>query len=283
MLSSLAFILFSSAFAGVVGNTVLTTTIEKVDISTSPTEPTLVFAHKEGRVLLVDSTDTKMVEAFSIAQKDNFLVKVEIDTHGNVIGAKLAGQSKVKAASRFKIQAQAYEPTVISSLETADEYFWEMNGRAKKRSQCFNRAHVWANDMWNRHSVKSMKVFLFFTTKYIRQYRYKWWFHVSPYVLVDINGKAEERVLDRAFTDAPYEMKAWTDEFMQNEAYCPTVAKYSEYNNNQYAQSCYLMKVPMYYWEPNNLELMETETVPQRSWNQSEVSTAWKQAFTGWW
>lgn len=164
-----------------------------------------------------------------------------------------------------------YPATELSSMSAASNVFYTLHGNLRQRSQCYWRAHVWAYDMYARQGIRSMKVYLFFTPRYIREYGYKWWFHVSPFVYV--GGK--EVVLDRTFTGQPMSMKSWTDQFMYNNANCRTISRFSqgEYNRN-YSDYCVLRKVPMYHWQPADVEAADMSGAVRSGFNMWEVRTS---------
>lgn len=157
--------------------------------------------------------------------------------------------------------APPYNATVMASMDEAARVFDGMR-TLKWKSQCFQRAHVWAMDMsWAGY--RTMKVFLFFTRKFISEYRYKWWFHVAPFTYVS-NGTAtpSETVLDPQFLDNALPMQEWTDHFMSEGGLgtpyvCAEVAKYQDYEQNQWSAYCYTRKVPMYYYQPVDLEALD--------------------------
>lgn len=258
------------------------TTIELVDVPKNTKLETLIFAHTEGRVLRVNTNDKTMVKAFQKAKSSGREIEVEIDENGNVLGASLLKTVKKKSSfNPFRafspVKPDTYEPSVVT-MDQAEEIFEGMHNRFKKRSQCFNRAHIWANELWNRYSLKSMKVFLFFTRKYIREYNFHWWFHVSPFVYVKTPNGVVERTLDYTFAEQIEDMQSWINLFMLDNPNCPEVQKYSDYEKNQESKYCYLIKTNMFVWEPNNIEEMETEGKIPSSWDYSELAAARKQA-----
>jgi hypothetical protein len=127
-----------------------------------------------------------------------------------------------------------------------------------------------------------MKVFLFFTSKYIRRYDYEWWFHVAPYTLTQEDEEVRERVLDFKFTRSPLLMKNWTDLFMINKASCPVVGKYSEYRQQQDREDCYLMKESMYFLQPLDLSQLEETGRGKTNWNSFEIKRAYRNGFGIW-
>lgn len=77
-----------------------------------------------------------------------------------------------------------YNPTDISSAK-ATQLFKEMNLATNKKSQCFNRAHVWTNEIATKHDVKGMKIFIYFSDLYKDHLDDGWGFHVAPLYRVE--------------------------------------------------------------------------------------------------
>lgn len=177
-----------------------------------------------------------------------------------------------------------YDMTVLPDMESALKLFRTQATRTRRRSQCYNRAHVWSYELskkkFNGERIKTGKVWLFFTRKYIKQYKYKWWFHISP--IIKVAGQSEDIVLDRKFSRNPLPLTVWKDIFMKNDAPCPTVKYYSDYNNNQWINHCYYIKSSMYYWQPFNIENLEKGEPEKRIWDKSELVRAYRNAIKGW-
>ena len=242
-----------------------------------------VMAEGEGRVLWVDARDTALLAALTSAQLADRTVRIDFnEADGRLNGVVLLDVvADVEETGEFGYEKENFNPSVLN-LASAQSIFDAMDGRTKRNSQCFNRAHGWAYDMKTRYNVDSMKIFIFFTSRYIREYRYKWWFHVAPMVLVADNNMSVEHVMDVSFTNGPTLMRNWTDYFMQNNAACPSVNTYSEYRLNQQAQHCYLIRANMFYRSPRDLELLETQGRQEVGWNMSELAEARRQAFKNW-
>ena len=242
-----------------------------------------VMAEGEGRVLWVDARDTALLSALTEAVKQDRTVRVDFhEASGTLKGVELLDVvvESVEVAN-FGYEKENFIPSVLD-FNTAQKIFDAMDGRTKRNSQCFNRAHGWAYDMKTRYNVDSMKIFIFFTSRYIREYRYKWWFHVAPMVLVADNNMSVEHVMDVSFTNGPTQMRNWTDYFMQNNAPCASVNTYTEYRQNQEAQHCYLIRANMFYRSPRDLELLDTQGRQELGWNLDEVAEARRQAFKNW-
>lgn len=262
---------------------VLHTQIARVDASAAG-EDVMVWAQEEGRVLWLDSRDEALREALKKAQHAQQTVALTYDQDGRISGAQLLAalpqEQKTSDVACDKIAE--FVPSVLSSVEEAQSLFNSLDNNTKHNSQCYNRAYGWGYDMWRSRGVRSSKVFIFFTSKYIRQYKYKWWFHVAPFVMVATAEGAQEMVLDRKFSIGPKTMRAWTDYFMYNDAFCPIARRYSDYRQHQNEQYCFLMKASMYYRSPSDLELLETQGREELNWSEFELKQARKQAFNNW-
>ncbi|MES2856881.1 MAG: protein-glutamine glutaminase family protein, partial [Bdellovibrionota bacterium] len=128
----------------------------------------------------------------------------------------------------------------------------------KKGSQCFHRAYLWAFDTSTKQNLFTEKAFLFFTPKYIRQYRYKWWFHVAP-LLRNPLAPDQDRMIDPWFLTGPRPIQRWTDEFMKNKAVCPVIPVYVAHDQHYADGWCYMRITPMYYYHPNTVALADLE------------------------
>jgi len=278
MLVSLLFSLSLAATAAV-----METRVVDIDLDA---ERVMVMAETEGRVLWVDAADTAMIRAFETAVESERFIRVNYDSEtGNVQGAELMNKVKrnaVPAARSTNKDIDQYNPTVFNSVQQAQSYFNTMDNATKDDSQCYNRAHGWAYDLWTQYRINSLKIFIFFTRRYIREFDYKWWFHVSPMTLVGDRGYNTEYVMDRSFTRGPVDVKTWTDIFMKNKANCLHVRYYSEYSRNPEAQYCYLMKTIQYYSTPRDLEYLESRGRYETDWVYSELKEGRKQAFINW-
>jgi len=189
--------------------------------------------------------------------------------------------SPLPLAEKFSGElSSSYEPSVVS-----EELAQTLLRKQRKPNflqwniQCYNMAHVRAYEAWKNHGVNSMKMFLFFTNSYIRKHGSKWWFHVTPMVQVDINGKSEERILDREWAKVPLDVKTWTDKFIKTKSACPVIRKYSSYEDHQDTADCYVFPVSMYYWQPIHLIERERSGNERTSFSMREVNTAYARDF----
>lgn len=179
----------------------------------------------------------------------------------------------------FDLKNSNYVPTVVKEKDFTTTMFERQREDAKWRSQCYNRAHVWSYEEFNRSGTLLNKTFIFFTNRYIRNYRYKWWFHVAPSTVVEENGEKKEVVLDITFFDKPEYLADWALSFMKSERACATVTKYTDYENNQESEDCYLIKTSMYFWQPMDIENYELSGEEKTDFVPDDISRAYRQAF----
>ena len=172
-----------------------------------------------------------------------------------------------------------FSVTRISQAQ-ANGLFRSMRNDLRGGSECYNRAHVWSWEIYNKNRYNTGKMFLFFTRRYINEYRYKWWFHVAPFI--NVSGQSQHVVLDRQYFASPRVMHSWTDAFMKNNANCPVLTRYSSYSRRQYENYCYLIPASMYYWQPWNLDYLERYHQRRSTFYQRDINHAYRDA-RGWW
>ncbi len=186
----------------------------------------------------------------------------------------------VSLASEYS-PMMSYEPTIVESMDAAQTLLIQQ--RKPKliqwTVQCYNMAQVRAYEAWKYHNVKSMKMFLFFTKSYIRNNRFPWWFHVTPMVHVNVEGKVQEMILDREWAKTPIPSKEWTDKWIKTKSTCPVITKYSSYEQNQETSDCYLYPISMYYWQPIHLMEFEESRQERTEFNMGEVHAAYRRDF----
>ena len=168
---------------------------------------------------------------------------------------------------------------------TGKKMFDSMNRRTRRSSQCYNRAHVWAYEIYKKYSTSQEKmnlgkVWIFFTQKYIRDFKHKWWFHIATYT--QFKDSVKTFVMDRSYTKKPVPLKEWTDIFMKNDAECKEVKFYSHYRANQKNESCFIIKSSMYYWQPFNIENLEKGEAQKTRFDIEELERAYKNAIRRW-
>ncbi|MBD66681.1 MAG: hypothetical protein CME62_15845 [Halobacteriovoraceae bacterium] len=171
--------------------------------------------------------------------------------------------------------------TTLRDYDHAQQIMNTMNGNTHDDSQCYNRAHMWTYDALVENRVNLGKLWLFFTRRYIREYNYKWWFHVTPFT--EVGAERHRYALDRGFTQIPYAINNWTNIFMKNDATCKVVNKYTDYENNQNTQYCYLMYSSQYYWQPWQLENLTKKGEHYYGYKENELKISYRDALRRRW
>ena len=253
----------------------LTTRVHSIDYARESGRPHLIM-FENGRVGFLLSSDKSSALSLEEGRKRGEWLDVELDEKGNFLGAGvIAPPVEILQESVPQKTFTEYEPTNLGNMEEAKTIFLRQNRRHQQDSQCYNRAHVWTYEEFKRSGLRSVKLFMFFTRSYIRQYRYKWWFHVTP--LTYVNGVA--MTMDRTFMTGPAPVKTWTDKFIYSKRSCPIISKYSQYRDNQEVEHCYLHPSSMYFWQPRDLEKLENTGFQKTEYIQSEVNWAYREAF----
>lgn len=174
---------------------------------------------------------------------------------------------------------QSAEPTLIPSLDEATKIFNRLNYNYQRKSECSNRAHVWAYEEATKNNIVTTKTFIFFTANYIRDHKFIWWFHVAPTLTVNNNGTIEKRVLDYRYMDRPATVEEWKNLLVYSKRPCVETTKFSEYDFNPHIDHCYLMYSNMYYWMPQDFKNEEATGKIKSTWNMGEVRAAYSEAF----
>jgi hypothetical protein len=230
---------------------------------------------ENGRVIFVNHNDKETLDSFRQSLSEQSLLNVEVDEKSNFISAESIDDKSVPVSKEVAPALRvSYEPTVVSSAE-ASSIFRRMRRDYQNQSQCYNRAHIWTYEEFKYSGLRSLKLFLFFTNRYIRNYRYKWWFHVSPMV----SSSSGELVLDRRYTSGPRLKDTWTKNFIYSGRKCPVVNNYYDYRNHQEEQDCYLIPTSMYFWQPWNIQSRDNGNGSPTQYYQSNINHAYWEAF----
>lgn len=250
----------------------------------------LVFAQADNRVLKVQNEELlPIIEAALLSEE---VVKIIIENNLIIAIEQISEKKQEKFESIYDdedINNQPkgflnYSPTVLSSVQKAQNYFNTMRRDYNRWSQCFNRAHIWSYDLDQKYNVRTGKIFIYFSSEFVRKYDYDWWFHVAPTVYVKgQGGSSVEMVVDRKYSSQPQLVRDWTNYFIFTKTKCLDVHAYSEY---KYAKDnpnldCILQRRSMYYWEPRDMEDQEKKGIHKTRWVQSEIDEAIRQAFKG--
>jgi hypothetical protein len=150
---------------------VLETRIVDVEVEAGD-DKVMILAESDGRVLWADAQDSKLVEAFKKASETGRYLRVNFDdAKGTVEGVVLLAKrlDVAEAPSRSNNKDESFQPTVFNSLQDAQNLFNTMDNQTKNDSECYNRAHGWAYDLYTQYRINSLKIFIFFTKRYIRE------------------------------------------------------------------------------------------------------------------
>lgn len=217
-------------------------------------------------------------EPHLIKYKSGLVQFIEHEEHEKLflIEKQLTTQSTPNRNHEMLITEEAaYEPTPLSD-DKIQTIFKFMNPYIKRKSECTDRAHVWAWDEFQRNQTKSQKAFLFLTDTYIKRHRYKWWFHVAP---VFITTSGQKMVTDVQFLNRPVTFIEWKDTLVFSKRECVTEFSFLEYNAGaDQTQDCYVKFVPMFYRIPGDIGNLE-QGRPRTEWNLSEVNASRSRAF----
>lgn len=255
-----------------------TSEVNSIDISKRKNSPHLILM-ENGRVVFVDYQDEHVLRAFEASMKRDELLEVEVSRDNGFKSAQTVSDEEEFPGGTVGSTHLMFDPTVVSSHSRATSIFRRMRRDYQNDSQCYNRAHVWAYEEYLNSGLKSKKLFMFFTRRYIRNYRYKWWFHVAPMVLVKQGRSTVERVLDRRYTGGPRYVSTWTRNFVHSGRKCPVVYRYNDYRNNQESQDCYLIPVSMYFWQPRDILRRDQTGSEKTQFFKREVDHAYWEAF----
>jgi hypothetical protein len=248
--------------------------IHSIDIGLK-SEPHLIKLNS-GRVAFVGFKENRLLQEMQKNLKEKNWLELTLAEDSSVKNSKVIA-TPYRPSSEGDPEVP-YTPSVIS-YSKAQSIFSNMRKDYQQDSQCFNRAHIWTYEEFQRSETYLNKVFLFFTSRYIRNHHYHWWFHVTPMAYVGGTRFSNWRMLDRRYTHGPLTPKTWTDIFIYTKRPCKVVTEYSSYENNQRSQDCYLIKASMYYLVPSDLERYESQSLARTSYEQIEVEYARWEAF----
>lgn len=248
--------------------------IDSIDVAAKKGVPHLIKL-ENGRVIFVKHNDRQTLNSFKTSLTEKGLLAVEVDEKSNFISAESLDDESEPVTKEVEPSLRVtYDPTVVTTAE-ASNIFRRMRRDYQNESQCYNRAHIWTYEEWKKTGLNSSKVFLFFTSRYIRNYRYKWWFHVSPMV----STAGGDLVLDRRYTSGPRTKDNWTKNFIYSGRKCPIVNNYYDYRNNQQSEDCYMIPTSMYFWQPRNIQSRDNGGTTPTQYIQSNINHAYWEAF----
>jgi hypothetical protein len=227
----------------------------------------LIFM-ENGEVVFVHPDDKSALTPFEDHLKKGETLEIERNEKNHLVSSKIV-PAIVNTDELMSLEKNT--PPVVSSQKLGiQSVFMQMRNDYRDKSQCYNRAHVWTYEAW-KSGVNMSKLFLFFTDRYIRNYNFGWWFHVTP----TLNGLT----MDRRYTRGPLNYRTWSNTFVYSHRGCPMINYYSQYNNNQESQDCYLLPTTKYFWQPRDAETYENTGYRKTSYDSSEISWAYSDGF----
>jgi hypothetical protein len=250
------------------------------DIDDSDPNETLIFL-TSGHVVRINKNESAIKYDLKNAKESHQSLNLTLSNNHKIERYNLMPSRSSKLKKEFgpnKRSNETYTPTIIENMDLVNTYFKESR-YVNKDSQCFNRAHIWSYEWFIKRSINSNKTWIFFTRRYIRKFKFDWWFHVSPSVRVIENGTEREKIMDFKYARGPLDPKKWTDIFMRDDANCPLVKVYSEYANFPESGSCYTMRTSMFYYQPIDIESKETWETVRANWYETEIKQAYLEAF----
>lgn len=272
------FLLFFSISLPVFADFVVSTQIHDIDMGQVDEEP-LIFL-TSGQVVTYPASNKELMLQFRKAVIDKTWFEFRINSEKQITSFReIKKPAPVFAAMSLTEEPTEYHPSILKDLDVARSFFYEARLTTKHETQCYNRAHVWTYEWRTKRNLYSSKAWMFFTRRFIRKYKFDWWFHVAPLVHVVVDGAVRERVMDMKYAKGPRTLKQWTDIFMRDSANCPVVEKYSDQADFPESGSCFLMKTSMYYYQPVDIEQLELTGTAKTRWLAPEVRNAYLEAF----
>ena len=167
------------------------------DIDDSDPNETLIFL-TSGHVVRINKNETAIEHDLKNAKIRHQSLNMTLSNHHKIERYNVLPYSSPKMNKEFgssERSNETYTPTIIANMDLVNTYFKESR-YINKESQCFNRAHIWSYEWFIKRSINSNKTWIFFTRRYIRKFKFDWWFHVSPSVRVIEDGIEREKIMD---------------------------------------------------------------------------------------
>lgn len=252
-----------------------TSTVHSIDIGNKDEFHLVRFDN--GRVGFVEANDDEFLNLLHVNAKNNEMIEVSFDKDNYLVSAQSMGTSIIEDDKSKYESVGPYKPSIVKTISEASRIFSRMRRDYTSNGECYSRAHVWAYEEHQRSGLNLMKVFMFFTERYIRNYRYHWWFHVTP--MVYLQNLNSPRTLDRRYTTGPIMTKTWSDVFIRSQRTCKKVQKFDEFWLNQQSQDCYHIHSSMYYVIPRDLEKRDLTGVEKTEFKEKEIKRAYRDGF----
>lgn len=233
-----------------------------------------------GRATFIDNSKSDLLTSLQTSHDKNHFLKIHVDSSNKVYAVQNIGsvnEQEEDESEGSALEVTPFKPAVVKNTNEALRIFKRMRRDYTKSGECYNRAHIWSVEEYQRSGLNTMKIFMFFTEKYIRKYNYHWWFHVTP--MVYVGSTNSPRTLDRRYTSGPRQTKTWSDGFIKSKQQCKKVKKFDDFFLNQKTRDCYHIHTSMYYVKPRDIEKRDLTGVEKTEFRESEIQKAYKNAF----
>lgn len=232
-----------------------------------------------GRVIFINNKDDKLLAALETSAKSLSLLNVKTDAKNFLVSAESAVDDEPYEddPTSWSSRSEPYEPSILKNTNAAIRIFNKMRKKWTKGGECYSRAHVWSYEAFQDSGLYSMKIFMFFTERYIRKYKFGWWFHVTP--MAYVASLKSPRTLDRRYTGGPRQTKTWSNVFVKSKRTCKKVSKFDDFWLNQKTQDCYHIHVSMYYRIPRDIEKRDLTGMEKTEFSEKELRRAYGDGF----
>lgn len=252
-------------------------TIHSIDMGQLKKEAHLI-RFDNGRVGFLRNEKSKVLIALKKALDENQPLRVELDQQNDLIDFKINRSFLLNEdINELPFSREPYRPAVLKDMNSAIRMFNKMRKKYTVNGECFNRAHIWTYEEFKQSKTNMMKVFMFFTEKYIRKYKFKWWFHVTP--MIYVKDFKSPRALDRRYNGGPRQLKTWSDTFVKTKRSCKTVTKFDDFWLNQKIEDCFHIHSSMYYVMPRDLEKRDITGIEKEAFIEKEIRKAYSNGF----
>jgi hypothetical protein len=251
-------------------------TIHSIDLGHG-SEPHFV-RFNNGRASFIDSRKSNLLQTLRVREK-NQRVEVMLDSKNNIYAVSIKGEvnQDEEEIETEDSDPEPYSPAIVKNTNAALKIFRSMRRDYSLSGECYNRAHIWTVEAKKKTDLNLMKIFMFFTERYIRKYKYHWWFHVTP--MVYVGNLNSPRTLDRRYTSGPRQTKTWSNSFVKSKRTCKKVDKFDDFYLNQQKEDCYHIHTSMYYVRPRDIEKRDLTGIEKTEFVEREVNKAYKNAF----
>lgn len=263
-------------FSSVASAEKFTSTIHSIDPGQGH-EPYLV-RFDNGRVGFLQTNKLNVLTFLKSRVKDQEVL-VRLDSKNNIYAVSEIESHNIEGEETdvWKDEREPYSPSIVKNTNESLRIFRNMRRDYTLKGECYNRAHIWTVEAKKKTDLNLMKIFMFFTERYIRKYKFHWWFHVTP--MVYVGSIKSPRTLDRRYTSGPRQTKTWSNTFVKSKRTCKIVTKFDDFYLNQQKEDCYHIYTSMYYVKPRDIEKRDLTGEEKTEFIQREINKAYKNAF----